>query len=75
MFELGWCGFVFQAIVNVVLLHRDIGLGDGFECPLPNGYALSFIDTTDIGTVYEPKNRPVWSEIRENAVDTFASCN
>jgi len=68
---LAWGGavFVFQAAVNVLLLHRDVGIGDGFDCPLPNGYALSFIDVTDYGTVYNPKNRPVWSDIRENAVD------
>src|SRR4051794_11960498 len=49
---LAWAGvvFAFQAVVNVVLLHRDIGLGDGFDCPLPNGYALTFIDVTEIGT-------------------------
>ncbi len=68
---LAWAGmvFVFQAVVNVVVLHRDIGLGDGFDCPLPNGYALSFIDVTDIGTLYNPKNQPVWSDVRENAVN------
>lgn len=58
-----------QAVVNVVVLHRDIGLGDEFDCPLPNGYALTFIDTTDIGTVYNPENRPVWSEVSANKVD------
>jgi hypothetical protein len=68
---LAWAGtvFVFQAVVNVSLLHRDVGLGDGFDCPLPNGYALTFIDVTDIGTLYNPKNRPVWSDVRENAVN------
>ncbi len=31
---LAWAGTVFvsQAVVNVALLHRDIGLGDGFDC-------------------------------------------
>jgi hypothetical protein len=68
---LFWAGgvFVFSAAVNVMLLNRDIGIGDGFDCPLPNGYALSFIDTTDAGTVYNPKGRPVWSEVREDAVN------
>jgi len=67
---LFWAGslFVFSA-VNVALLHRDIGVGDGFDCPLPNGYALSFIDRTDVGTVYNPNGRPLWSEVHENAVD------
>jgi hypothetical protein len=68
---LFWAGgvFIFSAAVNVVLLHRDVGIGDGFDCPLPNGYALSFIDTTDAGTVYNPNGRPVWSEVRENEVN------
>lgn len=68
---LAWAGtvFVFQAVVNVMVLHRDIGIGDGFDCPLPNGYALSFIDDTDIGTLYDPKDRPVWSDVKENAID------
>jgi hypothetical protein len=53
--SLAWAAivFVFQATINVALLHRDIGIGDGFECPLPDGYALTFIDTTEIGTVYK----------------------
>ncbi len=68
---LFWAGgvFVLSAAVNVVLLHRDVGIGDGFDCLLPNGYALSFIDTTEAGTVYNPKGHPVWSEVRENAVN------
>ncbi len=45
--------FAFQGVINVTVFHRDIGLGDGFECPLPNGYALSFIDTTEIGTLHK----------------------
>ena len=37
-----WAGvvFIFSAAVNVVWLHRDVGIGDGFDCPLPDGYAL-----------------------------------
>lgn len=61
--------FVFSAGVNVSRLHRDIGIGDGFDCPLPNGFALSFIDRTDVGTVYSPNGRPLWSEVQESAVD------
>lgn len=55
---LVWAGvvFVFQAVVNVGFLHRDPGLGNGFDCPLPNGYALSFVGVTDIGTLYDPKD-------------------
>ncbi len=50
---LGWAGivFVFQAGINAAVLHRDAGLGDSFECPLPGGYILSSIDTTDLASV------------------------
>ena len=56
-----WAGvvFIFQAAVNVGLLHRDAGLGDGWDCPLPNGYAIEMIDVTDQGTVYNPKTQTV----------------
>ncbi|HXN56655.1 MAG TPA: hypothetical protein VN874_10335 [Myxococcales bacterium] len=58
---LCWGGavFVFQAIVNEVVFHRDPGIGDGWYCPLPNGYALMMIDTTDQGMVYDPRTQPV----------------
>lgn len=57
---LVWAGglFVFQALVNEGLLHRDPGLGDSWHCPLPNGYALVMIDVTDQGWVYNPKTQP-----------------
>jgi len=57
---LGWMGVVFvsQAIINEAVLHRDAGLGDTWNCPLPNGYALLMIDTTDQGFVYNPKTQP-----------------
>jgi hypothetical protein len=50
---LAWAGavFVFQAVVNEGLLHRDLGLGDGWHAPLPNGYEVSFIDVTDQGSI------------------------
>src|SRR5213593_5214785 len=53
---LGWAGlvFVFQAAVNGFLLQRDPGLGDTWYCPLPNGYAITMIDVTDQGWVYNP---------------------
>src|SRR5579862_6564401 len=43
---LGWVGGVYliYAIVNIVFFHRDPGLGDGWVCPLPNGYVLEMID-------------------------------
>ena len=57
---LGWTGvvFIFQAIVNETVLHRDAGLGDSWNCPLPNDYELLMIDTTDQGFVYNPKTQP-----------------
>lgn len=56
---LGWVGatFIFQAVINETVLHRDAGLGDTWECPLPNGYWLLMIDTTDQGWVYNPKTQ------------------
>jgi hypothetical protein len=56
---LAWGGlvFAFQAIVNETVLHRDVGLGDAWECPLPNGYAVLMIDVTDHGFVYNPKTQ------------------
>jgi hypothetical protein len=60
---LVWAGlvFVFQAAVNSTVLHRDPGLGDTWECPLPNGYQLLMIDVTDYGLVYNPKTQG-WDE-------------
>ena len=57
---LGWGGavFVFQAIVNEGLLHRDLGMGDTWHAPLPNGYQVLMIDVTDQGWVYNPKTQP-----------------
>jgi hypothetical protein len=57
---LAWSGivFMFQAVINEGLLHRDAGLGDTWRCPLPNGYALLMIDVTDQGWVYNPKTQP-----------------
>src|SRR5277367_4702 len=56
---LGWAGavFVFQWIMNESVFHRDPGLGDSWKCPLPNGYAILFIDVTDNGTVYNPQTQ------------------
>jgi hypothetical protein len=57
---LCWAGaiFVFQALVNEGLLHRDLGLGDTWHAPLPNGYQIMMIDVTDQGWVYNPKTQP-----------------
>jgi hypothetical protein len=67
---LGWVGtvFIFQAIINEDVFHRDAGLGDTWECPLPNGYALLMIDTTDQGWVYNPKTQPDGVGEQEDAV-------
>jgi hypothetical protein len=56
---LAWAGsvFVFYAIVNETAFHRDPGLGDGWGCPLPDGYAIEMIDVTDRGFVYNPRTQ------------------
>ena len=51
--------FVAYAITSYGVFHWDPGLGDSWEAPLPNGYALMMIDTTDQGTVYNPKTQPI----------------
>jgi hypothetical protein len=57
---VGYMGvwFVAYAVINDVCFQRDPGLGDSWYTPLPNGYALLMIDTTDQGTVYNPKTQP-----------------
>jgi hypothetical protein len=64
---LGWAGvvFVFQALVNEEVLHRDPGLGDVAKCPLPNGYALLMIDEPDQGCVYNPKTHAGYGGVGE----------
>ena len=57
--------FIAYWAMNEGVFHRDPMLGDTWETPLPNGYALIMIDTTDEGTVYNPKTRSgngsIWS--------------
>jgi hypothetical protein len=43
--------FMFQATINGAVFHKDPGLGDGWETPLPNGYILTMIDVTERGWV------------------------
>lgn len=49
-----WGGFVFiaQGFINITYLKRDIGIGDSFYCPLPNGYSILMIDVGDEGTLH-----------------------
>jgi hypothetical protein len=58
---LAWGGFIFvvQGVVNETLLDRDLGIGDTWHCPLPNGYAILMIDLTDQGWVYNPRTQPL----------------
>lgn len=58
---LFWAGgaFMFYAVVNEFVFHRDPGIGDGWTCPLPNGYALEMIDVTDRGFIYNPKTQKI----------------
>ena len=46
--------FVFQAYVNEALLYRDAGIGETWQTPLPNGYAVLLLDETHDGTVFNP---------------------
>src|ERR1700738_2467092 len=55
--------FVFQAIVNETVFHRDPGIGDSWRCPLPNGYAVLMIDVTDSGLVYNTKTQPLSGDV------------
>jgi hypothetical protein len=61
---LAWAAlvFIFQGFVNSEHLHRDIGLGDSFYCPLPNGYSLLMIDVEDQGEVFNPKTQGEFGE-------------
>jgi hypothetical protein len=64
---LGWAGIVFfsQAAVNELVFHRDPGLGDTWQCPLPDGYALLMIDETEQGWVFNPKTQG-WTGVAES---------
>src|ERR1700749_555922 len=55
LFAGGW--FIAYSTINYLAFHRDPGIGDSWETPLPNGYALMMIDTTDQGTVYNSKTQ------------------
>jgi hypothetical protein len=65
---LGWAAgfFVFYAVVNEIVFHRDPGIGDGWTCPLPNGYAIEMIDVTDRGFLYNPKTQDI------NSIDALS---
>ena len=67
-----WAGFVFifQGYINDEYLHRDVGLGDSWSCPLPNGYALLMVDVDDSGSVYNPKTQGEYGSVgdRNDAV-------
>ncbi len=49
---------LFTGFINQAFLNRDLGFGDSWRTPLPNGYAISMIDVLDHGTVYNPKTQP-----------------
>lgn len=57
--SLAWVAatFFISAVVNVGFLDRDPGIGDSWDCPLPNGYHLLAIDDPDYGVVYNPKTQ------------------
>ena len=64
-FGWGGCVFVLQAVVNEGLLHRDLGIGDTWHAPLPNGYQIMMIDVTDQGWVYNPRTQGSDSAVGE----------
>jgi hypothetical protein len=47
--------FVFQAYGNEAWLYRDAGIGETWQTPLPNGYAVLLLDEQHDGTVFNPK--------------------
>jgi succinate dehydrogenase/fumarate reductase cytochrome b subunit len=47
-FAGGW--FIAYAFINYEVFKRDPMLGDTWQTPLPNGYALMMIDTTNPAT-------------------------
>ena len=57
--------FVFQATVNGVVFHRDPGLGDYWEAPLPHGYVITMIDVTDRGWVHKPTELEMGPDVSE----------
>lgn len=63
---LVWAGavFVFQAVVNERFLERDLGIGDEWFAPLPNGYQVRMINSTGHGWVYGAKRHGVRPEVR-----------
>lgn len=63
--------FMAYATINEVVFHRDPGLGDTWETPLPNGYALLMIDVTDEGTIYNPKTQGGYGSVFSRADTEF----
>jgi hypothetical protein len=55
--SLVWFGIAFFAmsLANDILYGRDMGIGDAYYCPLPNGYRLSMIDVTNQGAVMDDR--------------------
>lgn len=47
--------FISYAVINEVAFDRDAAIGDGWTCPLPNGYAIQMIDVSDHGSIYTPR--------------------
>ncbi len=47
-------GFAGYAVINLTVLHRDMGLGDSFYANLSNGYRIEAIDVTEYGSVCKP---------------------
>jgi len=69
VFASGW--FIAYAVINATVFHRDPGIGDDWETPLPNGYAIRMIDVTDQGEIYNPRTQPIESGPRDKQDEAF----
>jgi hypothetical protein len=68
-FAGGW--FIAYALINTTVFHRDPGIGDDWETPLPNGFAIRMIDTTDQGEIYNPRTQPIESGLGDKQDEVF----
>jgi hypothetical protein len=70
---VGWMGaaYVGHGIINVLVLDRSIVGSDELDCPLPNGYALSFAaGSREVAALYRPAGWPRWRNgVKEGILD------
>ncbi|HEX4303325.1 MAG TPA: hypothetical protein VHZ78_11060 [Rhizomicrobium sp.] len=61
-------GFFIYAYVNDIVFDRDAGIGLAWSCPLPNGYAMLMVGTTNSAYVFNPGAQPDDAE-QDDGVD------